>query len=90
MMLEHLRQMTRYNRWVDRRLYAACEGPSVGASHGSRAAFFRSTHGTLNHCLVAGRLGVAHRGQVHDQLSRGEMAPARLDLINHIRESTDH
>ena len=59
MMLEHLRRMTRYNRWANRRLYAACAALPAAEYGKPRPAFFGSIHGTLNHLLVGDRIWLA-------------------------------
>jgi uncharacterized damage-inducible protein DinB len=59
MMLEHLRRMARYNRWANRRLYAACAELPPEQYHKPRPAFFGSVHGTLNHLLISDRLWLA-------------------------------
>jgi uncharacterized damage-inducible protein DinB len=53
MMLDHLRRMARYNRWANRRLYAACARLPEAEYLRPRQAFFGSLHGTLSHILVA-------------------------------------
>jgi uncharacterized damage-inducible protein DinB len=87
MMLEHLRRMARYNRWANRRLYAACgELPST-EYHKPRPAFFGSIHGTLNHLLVGDRIWLARiEGEPYPDLrlddqpygSLGELREARV------------
>jgi uncharacterized damage-inducible protein DinB len=59
MILEHLRRMARYNRWANRRLYAACAALPAQQYHQPRPAFFGSIRGTLNHLLVADRIWLA-------------------------------
>jgi uncharacterized damage-inducible protein DinB len=59
MMLAHLRRMARYNRWANRRLYAACAALPAAEYHKPRPAFFGSIHGTLNHLLIGDRIWVA-------------------------------
>jgi len=49
--LAYARMMTRYNRWMNQRLYAHCAGLSDAARKQDCAAFFKSIHGTLNHLL---------------------------------------
>jgi uncharacterized damage-inducible protein DinB len=44
-----------YNRWTNRRLYAACATLSDEERKKDRKAFFRSIHGTLNHLLLGDR-----------------------------------
>ncbi|WP_394789980.1 DinB family protein [Rhodoferax sp.] len=50
---DNYRFLARYNRWFNRRLYAACEGLGDTARRQDSGAFFGSIHLTLNHLLVA-------------------------------------
>ena len=43
--------MARYNRWMNDKLYAACERLSDDERKADRGAFFKSIHSTLNHVL---------------------------------------
>ena len=45
-----------YNRWCNRRLYAASAALSDAAYRADVGAFFKSMNGTLNHLLVADRV----------------------------------
>jgi uncharacterized damage-inducible protein DinB len=54
--MPHLPAMARYNRWMNERLYAACEKLPDAERKKDRGAFFRSIHGTLNHILLGDRL----------------------------------
>ena len=47
------RTMSRYNRWMNDRLYEVCASLSDEARKENRGAPFRSVHGTLNHLLLA-------------------------------------
>lgn len=66
--------LARYNRWANRRLYAAVVELDDAAYRADQGAFFRSLHGTLNHILVADRLWMA-------RLTGAETAPMALDAI---------
>lgn len=48
--------MSRYNRWMNERLYALSASLSDEARKQDRGAPFRSIHGTLNHLLLSDRL----------------------------------
>ena len=52
----HLRSMAAYNRWANRRLYAAAAALSDGDYRRPAGVFFNSLHGTLNHLLVTDRI----------------------------------
>lgn len=49
---EHAATLARYNRWMNGKLYAACERLSDEQRKAERGAFFGSIHRTLNHLLV--------------------------------------
>jgi uncharacterized damage-inducible protein DinB len=49
---DNYRLLARYNRWMNQRLYQACESLSDGERKRERGAFFGSIHRTLNHLLV--------------------------------------
>jgi uncharacterized damage-inducible protein DinB len=51
--------LARYNAWANRRLYDACAALPEAEYMMSRAAFFGSIHGTLNHLLVGDRIWAA-------------------------------
>lgn len=48
----HVQLMAEYNRWMNRKLYDACEQLSVEQISENRGAFFGSVLATLNHLLV--------------------------------------
>lgn len=52
----HFRTLSRYNRWMNETVYAACEAIPDDLRKKDMGAFFRSVHGTLNHLLLADRL----------------------------------
>ncbi len=51
----HLRTMAAYNRWANRRLYAAAAALSDDDYRRPAGVFFGSLHGTLNHLLATDR-----------------------------------
>jgi uncharacterized damage-inducible protein DinB len=53
---DYFAQLAAYNRWANRRLFAACAELSTDEYHAPRRAFFGSIHRTLNHILVGDRL----------------------------------
>ena len=75
-MLDHYRMFADYNRWANRRLYAATAELSDAEFRENKGAFFGSLHGTLNHLLVADRIWMKRF------TGEGE-APSRLDAILH-------
>lgn len=61
-LLENYRFLARYNRWLNERLYDACERLPDEERRRERGAFFGSVHGSLNHlvwgdCLWLSRFG---------------------------------
>lgn len=54
--LDNYRWLARYNRWMNQRLYAACEPLGDAERKRQRGAFFGSIHHTLTHLLLADRL----------------------------------
>lgn len=63
-----------YNRWANRRLYAAVAALTPEEYVADRGAFFRSMHGTLNHLVVTDMIWMKRF------IGTGE-APDRLDAI---------
>ena len=53
---DHYRFMARYNRWMNQRLYAACETLGDEERKRQRGAFFCSLHRTLTHLVLADRM----------------------------------
>jgi uncharacterized damage-inducible protein DinB len=77
----HLRTMAAYNRWANRRLYAAAAALPDADYRRLAGAFFGSLHGTLNHLLVTDRhLLVTDRIWMRRLDGTGE-APTRLNAI---------
>ena len=54
-LLQSLRMMAGYNRWMNEKLYALCAQLPDDERKRDRKAFFRSIHGTLNHLLLTDR-----------------------------------
>ncbi|NJL39426.1 MAG: damage-inducible protein DinB [Leptolyngbyaceae cyanobacterium SM1_4_3] len=48
--------MSRYNHWVNQKLYAICAEIPDEERKQDRGAFFKSIHGTLNHLLYGDRV----------------------------------
>jgi len=57
--VDTVRQLARYNRLANERLYASCGELSDTARKQTRPAFFKSIHGTLNHIMVGDRIWLA-------------------------------
>jgi uncharacterized damage-inducible protein DinB len=54
-LLQSLRMMAGYNRWMNEKLYTLCAQLPDEERKRDRKAFFRSIHGTLNHLLLTDR-----------------------------------
>lgn len=54
-LLTHYRQMARYNRWMNEKLYALAGELSDEERKRPMGAFFGSIHGTFNHLLLSDR-----------------------------------
>jgi len=52
-MINHVRAMAGYNRWMNQKLYEICANISDEERKRDAGAFFKSIHGTLNHLLLA-------------------------------------
>lgn len=48
---EFVQTMAAYNRWMNEKIYAACDRLTDDERKADRGAFFRSMHSTLNHLL---------------------------------------
>jgi uncharacterized damage-inducible protein DinB len=57
--VDTVRQLARYNRLANDRLYASCAELSDAVRKQTRPAFFKSIHGTLNHIMVGDRIWLA-------------------------------
>ncbi|MDW5444567.1 DinB family protein [Polaromonas sp. SM01] len=54
--LDNYRFLARYNRWMNQRLYQACETLSDEERKRERGAFFGSIHHTLTHLVLADKM----------------------------------
>src|SRR5215204_3042142 len=85
----HLRAMAAYNRWANRRLYAAAALPDEDYRR-PVGAFFGSLHGTLNHLLVTDRIWMRRfegTGDAPDKLNA--ILFERLEDLRAARERED-
>jgi uncharacterized damage-inducible protein DinB len=58
-MLDWVRALARYNRWMNDKLYAVVATLPDDTRTRDLGAFFKSIHGTLNHLLIADRIWLA-------------------------------
>ena len=75
--LDNFRFLARYNRWMNQRLYAACEVLSDEQRKADRGAFFKSIHHSLTHLVLADKMWLsrfARQGLVFVALQPGLLA----------------
>lgn len=61
-LIRYAQAMSRYNRWMNQRIYDACATLDDEQRKRDVGAVFRSIHGTLNHILVADRVWMGRFG----------------------------
>ena len=86
----HLRAMAAYNRWANRRLYAAAAALPDEDYRRPAGAYFGSLHGTLNHLLVTDRNWMArfeNTGEAQRKLNA--ILFERLEDLRAARERED-
>ena len=74
--LENFRLLACYNRWMNQRLYAACEPLTDVERKADRAAFFKSIHHTLTHLVLADKMWLARFARLGAEFSA--LAPRLL------------
>ena len=57
--IDNYRFLARYNRWMNQRLYAACEQLTDAQRKADQGAFFKSIHMTLTHLVLADKMWLA-------------------------------
>ena len=74
--------LARYNRWINQRLFDACERLSDEERKQERGAFFGSLHRTLNHLVVADQVWLRRFSQcgADNGVPLASLNPAVLDL----------
>ena len=56
MTVEYFKMMSRYNRWMNEKLYDVCDTMPDELRREDKGAFFKSVNGILNHLLLTDRL----------------------------------
>ncbi|MBX3207637.1 MAG: damage-inducible protein DinB [Labilithrix sp.] len=84
---EYARELARYNRWMNDKLYAVAEKLTDAERKEDRGAFFGSIHRTLNHLLLADRVWLARFTGA--ALEDGEMAPGIRSLDQELYADSD-
>jgi uncharacterized damage-inducible protein DinB len=77
---ELAREMARYNRWMNDKLFAVAEKLDDAERKRDRGAFFGSIHRTLNHLLLADRVWLARFTGA--ALSDGEIGPGGIRSLD--------
>ena len=54
--IDNYRFLARYNRWINERLYAACDKLPDAQRKADQGAFFKSIHLTLSHLVLADKM----------------------------------
>lgn len=82
LLCENYRFLARYNRWMNQRLYDACEGLGDEERKEARGAFFGSIHRTLNHLVVADQVWLRRFAQCGSDngVTLASLTAAVLDL----------
>lgn len=82
--------MSRYNRWMNEKLYAACAALPDDKRKKDLGAFFRSIHGTLNPLLLADRVWMGRfTGNPFPIRSLDQELYSDFDTLRREREKTD-
>lgn len=76
--LDWLRALSRYNRWMNDKLYSLSATLGDEERKRDQGAFFKSIHGTFNHLLLADRVWLARFTGV--SVADGFMAPGIRSL----------
>ena len=87
---EHARAMSRYNAWMNERLYESCAKLPDEERKRDVGAFFKSIHGTLNHIMVADSIWMGRfTGKPFTVPSLGTELYSDFDKLRRQRAATD-
>jgi uncharacterized damage-inducible protein DinB len=87
---EYCEMMSRYNRWMNERLYTLCAAMPDAERKRDRSAFFGSIHGTLNHLLWGDRMWLGRLiGSPCTYPAFGADMFAEFDVLRRERTETD-
>ncbi len=82
--------MAKYNRWMNRKLYAVCADIPDQTRREDRGAFFKSIHGTLNHLLFGDLVWMDRfTGAPRRNIAMGEELYASFEALRDARDSKD-
>jgi uncharacterized damage-inducible protein DinB len=91
-LITHYREMARYNRWMNEKLYALAAELSDDERKRAAGAFFGSIHGTFNHLLLSDRVWLARFGagpRPENVKGLGDILFADFDELRRERAATD-
>ena len=77
-LLDNYQFLAKYNRWMNRRLYAACDTLLDAERKKDRGAFFKSIHHTLTHLVLADKMWLARLA--NQGVEFAELPPALLSV----------
>jgi len=79
---DNYRFLARYNRWINERLYEACEALTDEARKQERGAFFGSIHRTLGHLVLADQVWLRRFAQcgADNGIAFASLGPDVLDM----------
>jgi len=87
---DYFQTLSRYNQWMNDRLYELCESIPDEVRKQDQRAFFRSIHGTLNHILLADKLWLSRFQQQSFTFgSLDEELYAEFSELRRERQKTD-
>lgn len=90
MRAEQARDVARYNRWMNARLYALCADLTDNERRHDRGAFFKSIHRTLNHLLLADKVWMGRfSGESFTAASLDQEIYHDFAELNRVRVATD-
>lgn len=88
--LDYFQTMSRYNRWMNEKLYAVCAAIPDAVRKEDKGAWFRSIHGTLNHLLLGDRIWLSRfQNQPFDFVSLDQELFGDFGDLTREREKTD-
>ena len=89
-MKAHFERFARYNRWANRRIYAAVAQLDAADFNAPRSGFFPSLAKTLNHILVGDRTWMSRfEGLPHPHKSLDEIPHPQFQALDAARETED-
>jgi uncharacterized damage-inducible protein DinB len=87
---QYIRLMTRYSRWMNDNIYAACLRLPDTERKRDAGAFFKSIHGTLNHLALTDNIWLGRfRSEPFAFNTLADELHADFDALNAARQRTD-